>query len=543
VGTTAPENAGLVISESYIGADLLVKWSLSNFHLMGGANLGTPVHDPWYAYDTRIEAATQDPATAHTAVPNFAKFIAGLKGGLGYDIPLNTKNTIWLTPEAFFTYSLTNYSQVPGASASNPKDEYYPVTLTGGASLKFALAGPPAVAPPPATPLAATITAHGVMADGSITAEPVSPQQALHTRASLPLLPYVFFDDHAAAINARYSRSGATGFSEQSALAGKDALEANHDVLDVVGSRLKNNPTWNIKLTGTNMNSGDEKNDITLSKARATAVADYLTSTWGIDPSRITVDQRNLPELPTNPITEPGRQENRRVEISSNAAELTAPIKIEDRQAQSVGPTTIKYDITVTPDPSVHTYTNWTITLDKDGVQIGSPMSGTGAPPASTTSDIPDASKYMNQPIHYALSVTDDQGQTAHAENYTRIVPKTVDRDNLEKYAMLSFDFDRAEINQRARQMLQLISESVSRSATGVTIDGYCDQTGTPEYNQTLSEARANAAVTALRSMTSLPSNVTVRGHGFRDLKFDNNLPEGRQLDRRVEFTIEHSSQ
>lgn len=528
-------NAPLVLSEAELGADLLFKYAFSNFHVMAGANLSTPIHDMWYAHSQAIE----DAVSQKNVVPNAAKFLAGLKGGVGYDIPLNAKNTIWLTPEAFFTYALTDYVQDPNPPSNNR--ELFPLILSGGASLKFALSGPPA-APPP-TPIAATITAHGVNPDGSITAEPVSPQQALHTRQSIPLLPYVFFDDHSAAIAARYSRSGATGFSEQSALAGKDALEANHDVLDVIGERLKNNPTWNIRLVGTNMNAGDEKNDITLSKARAQAVADYLQSTWNIEPSRITIDQRNLPELPTNPLTEPGRQENRRVEIYSNAAELTAPIKIENRQALNVGPTEVRYDMSVTPDPSTHTYTNWTITLDKDGQQLGSPMSGTGAPPATTTSDIPDAAKYMNQPIHYSLTVTDDQGQTAHADGYTRIVPKTVDRDNLEKYAMLSFDFDRAEINQRARQMLQLISESVSRDATGLQIDGYCDQTGTEQYNQALSEARANAAVGALRSMTSLPSNVTVRGHGFHDLKFDNNLPEGRQLDRRVEFSIEHSSQ
>ena len=108
---------------------------------------------------------------------------------------------------------------------------------------------------------------------------------------------------------------------------------------------------------------------------------------------------------------------------------------------------------------------------------------------------------------------------------------------------MLSFDFDKAEINQRARQMLELISESISREATGLQIDGYCDSTGTVPYNQSLSEARANSAVTTLRSMTSLPSNVTVHGHGVRDPKFPNDLPEGRQLNRRVEFTIEKSSQ
>src|SRR5581483_4008171 len=319
-GSTQP----LVISQAEIGADLLFKYAFSNFHVMAGANLSTPIHTPWFAHSTNISDAADHTMANSGAIPNYSKFLAGLKGGVGYDIPLNARNTIWLTPEAFFTYSVTDYISDPNPPSNNR--ELFPITLSGGASLKFALAGPPA-APPP-TPLAATITAHGVMPDGSMVADLVSPQQALHTRASIPLLPYIFFDNGSAVISTRYSRSGATGYSEQTALAGKDALDANHEVMDVVGERMKNNPSMTCRIVGTNSNSGEERNNIGLSKARAEAVADYLKNTWGIAPDRITIDQRDLPELPTNPVTKAGMEENRRVEISSTDPDLTAPIKI-----------------------------------------------------------------------------------------------------------------------------------------------------------------------------------------------------------------------
>lgn len=536
-GTADPTvgNLGMVISQAEIGADLLFKYAFSNFHVMAGANLSTPIHDPYYAHSQTIE----DAVNQKNVIPNYAKFLAAIKGGVGYDIPLNSPSTIWLTPEAFFSYPVTDYVQDPNPGSNNR--ELFPVTLSGGASLKFALAGPPA--PPPPTPIAATVSAHGVMPDGSLTADLVSPQQSNVTRQSIPLLPYIFFDDGSADIAARYNRSGSTGFNTQTDLAGKDALDANHDVLDVIGERLKDNPSMSITITGTNSNSGKERDDITLSKARAQAVASYLENTWGIAADRITIDQRNLPELPTNPVTNAGREENRRVELASTSTDLTAPIKIENKQAVNVGATTVRYDMTVTPDPTMHTYTGWTVTLDKDGVQLAPPLTGTGAPPASTTEDVPNAANFVGQPVHYTLTVTDDKGQTAHADGYTRIEAKTVNNNNLERYGMLSFDFDKADINARARQMLSLISESINNGATGVKIDGYCDATGTPEYNQTLSEARANAAVTALRSMTLLPANVTVQGHGLRDPRFTNDLPEGRQLNRRVEFTIEKASQ
>ncbi len=514
----------LSLSMHYIGLDALVKYEFSNLHVLGGVNFSGPLNGVSY---------TNGGNTGKLI--NSAGIVANLKLGLGYDIPLNSTNTIWLTPEALFSYPLASY-------ATNTPFDVDPATISLGVSLKFALAEPPPPPPPP-QPISATISAHGVMPDGSPAPNLVSPQQAIHNRSSVPLLPYIFFDEGSSVIPSRYGQSGATGFSEESSLEGKDALQANHAVMDVYGSRMKNNPSMTIKLTGTNSNSRDEKNNIELSKARATAVADYLENTWGISPSRITIDQRNLPEIPTNPVTKAGMAENRRVEITSNNGDLTAPVKIENRQAVSVGATTVKYDIKLSPDPSMHNYKSWTITLDKDGQQLAPPLSGTGAPPATTTEDVPNAQQNANQPIHYAITVTDDKGQTTQADGYTKIEAKTVDHNNLEKYAMLSFDFDKADINPRARQMLDLIGESISAGATGVKIDGDCDSTGTPEYNQTLSEARANGAITALRTMTSLPANVTAQGHGINDPKFPNDLPEGRQLNRRVEFTIQKSGQ
>jgi outer membrane protein OmpA-like peptidoglycan-associated protein len=520
----------LLLSIADIGADLLAKYSFSNFHVMGGLTFSVPIQAISYTNGTNDSGKT---VTGN--LPSYSKFLAGIKVGAGYDIPMNSDNTIWLSPEAFFNFPLGNY-------ASNDGFVVNPATISLGVSLKFALAKPEPP-PPPLAPISATITVHGVNPDGSPTNDLVSPQQAIHNRSSVPLLPYIFFDEGSSVIPSRYGQSGATGFSEESALSGKDAIQANHEVMDVIGSRMKNNPSMTVKLTGTNSNTKEEKNNIELSKARAMAVANYLENTWGISPSRITIDQRDLPEIPTNPVTKAGMAENRRVEITSNNNDLTAPVKIENRQNVSVGATTVRYDVTITPDPAKRNYKSWSISLDKDSVPIAPALSGSGAPPATTTQDVPNAKQYLNQPVHYSLTVTDSAGNVGHADGFTQIKAKTVDHDNLEKYGMLSFDFDKQDINPRARQMLDLIGESISNGATGVKIDGYCDSTGSAEYNQVLSEARANSAVTALRSMTSLPANVRAQGHGINNPKFPNDLPEGRQLNRRVEFTIEKNGQ
>jgi outer membrane protein OmpA-like peptidoglycan-associated protein len=360
----------------------------------------------------------------------------------------------------------------------------------------------------------------------------------MHTRSSMPLLPYLYFENGKSDIPVRYERMGATGFSVTS-LAGKNAEDANHHILDVVGQRLKENPQANITLTGTNANAGAEKGNITLSRTRAQQVRDYLVNTWGIDAGRVTVDARNLPEIPTNPVTAAGMEENRRVEFTSNDSRITAPIKIEQRETMPGGETIIRYETAFEPEGLG--FKSWKIMLFNNNVQIGQTLESKGAPPKVQTMTIPNAIDLINVPLHYRLEAIDSFDRVLSDEGMTRIVPATIERSNLEKFAMLYFDFDRADINEHARQMLELISESISRDARVVKIDGFTDFTGSEEYNQDLSEARANSAATYIRAMTTLPAATNVTGHGERDPKFNNDLPEGRQLNRRCEFTIEKS--
>ena len=86
-----------------------------------------------------------------------------------------------------------------------------------------------------------------------------------------------------------------------------------------------------------------------------------------------------------------------------------------------------------------------------------------------------------------------------------------------------------------------MIGESINRDAQAVNINGYCDITGTDEYNQALSERRAQSAANALTGSARMPSAVSVAAHGENDPKFTNELPEGRQLNRRVEVEIAKS--
>ena len=71
-----------------------------------------------------------------------------------------------------------------------------------------------------------------------------------------------------------------------------------------------------------------------------------------------------------------------------------------------------------------------------------------------------------------------------------------------------------------------------------VQVEGYTDSTGTPAYNQTLSENRADAVKNFLISNGVPAENVTSQGYGATNFVADNGTPAGRQQNRRVNMVV-----
>jgi outer membrane protein OmpA-like peptidoglycan-associated protein len=528
-GSPATPNPDFAYNLQTVGVDILGKYVFSGFHILFGPSIATIIKKT-YAVGSSSQSSAA--SSSSSDLPGTSSVYAAIGAGAGYDISINSKHSVWLTPEVFYSYPFTNLGPNNGSLKVS--------TLRAALSVKFDIGSEPPPPPPQAQPVSATISAKGILPNGDATNDPIIPEQSSRTRSSMQMLPYIFFDNSSSEIPSRYTRQGSTGFSEMQ-LAGKDEMEVNHAAMDIWGSRMKQNPAITIKVTGCNANSGKERNNIELSRARAMAVRDYLVNTWGIDPKRIVVDQRNLPELPTNPVTKAGMEENRRVEITSSDPRINDPVKIENKKTESVGETRVRFETNLKNPDNVN-IASWKITMDQNGIPVGTVEGGNGAPPKVYSAVIPDAAKYADQPVHCQIEITDANGKKTVAECMTRVVKKTVEHANLEKYAMLSFDFDKSEVNERAQKMINLIGESITMDANGLNVNGFCDNTGADDYNQALSEARAAAAVDALRAATHLPANTNVNGHGKRDPKFVNELPEGRMLNRRVEVEIAKSN-
>ncbi|CAM1367623.1 conserved membrane hypothetical protein [Tenacibaculum litoreum] len=73
---------------------------------------------------------------------------------------------------------------------------------------------------------------------------------------------------------------------------------------------------------------------------------------------------------------------------------------------------------------------------------------------------------------------------------------------------------------------------------TNIVIYGYTDSTGSVEYNQTLSEKRANSVRNYLASKGLNNSRFETKGLGVKDPIATNDTAEGRSKNRRVEFAI-----
>lgn len=103
------------------------------------------------------------------------------------------------------------------------------------------------------------------------------------------------------------------------------------------------------------------------------------------------------------------------------------------------------------------------------------------------------------------------------------------------------FDFNKATLKfPQSQEALQAAYQILKDNPTiRVEIQGHTDNIGSEEYNQKLSERRAWAVVNYLvQQMGVDAARLTARGYGESMPKASNDTPEGRALNRRVEFVV-----
>ena len=101
------------------------------------------------------------------------------------------------------------------------------------------------------------------------------------------------------------------------------------------------------------------------------------------------------------------------------------------------------------------------------------------------------------------------------------------------------FDFNKYTLKPQARERLAKISGIIlAYPDLKLHIEGYTDSIGGDEYNQELSEKRAEAVRGYLVSQGVTPDDVSAAGLGKADPVADNSTAAGRKLNRRVEMVV-----
>ncbi len=106
----------------------------------------------------------------------------------------------------------------------------------------------------------------------------------------------------------------------------------------------------------------------------------------------------------------------------------------------------------------------------------------------------------------------------------------------------VNFAFDKSNLNDSARSVLEGVAEQVRRNADRVTrviVAGHTDSVGPERYNQRLSERRAAAVVGYLTGKGVESGVIESLGFGESSPIASNKNSDGRARNRRVEITFQ----
>jgi outer membrane protein OmpA-like peptidoglycan-associated protein len=467
--------------------------------------------------------------------------------GAGYDImvsPATSTTKVSISP---FVSFLPYFGQEPRTIES-----WSVTTLRAGIALKFGKGKKLAPKEVAITPLPVPTPVHDFIF--SVRAPKAIPQNR-QVSESLPLSNSVFFDDGSTRVPVRYtmlSKDQANAFRETQLqneqtdnLTGRSARQLNvyHNILNILGDRLRSNPGAIITLSGASAKGPAE------GKMFAESVKQYLVDVFGIDAARITVQGRTKPMIPSE---QPGatkqllllRAGDRRVDMSSTSPELLTevggdmmnPVQINAMQADP-----LDSNVVFSTDSARQLLKSWSVAVtdEKGAVQHYGPYT-------SDQESIPGASILGNNPEgDYKVVMTGETktGLPVQKESTVHLTRQNEAPSKGLRYSIL-YDFDKSNSTPRYNKFLtDVVSASIADGST-VIIHGHTDIIGEEEHNMKLSKNRALDVqhilerALAKAGKTNVKFETTGFGENAGNAPFENNTPEERVYNRTVIIDI-----
>ncbi len=378
-------------------------------------------------------------------------------------------------------------------------------------------------------------------------------------KETFPLRNYVFFDLGSTKIPSRYvllTKDQVSDFKEDQLevyeistlkARSKQQLIVYYNVLNILGDRMGKNPSSAITLVGASEKGPED------GKLMAESVKKYLTDIFSINASRISIEGRSKPKLPSE---QPGgvlelellRQDDRRVSIESNSPALLmefqsgpfAPLKPVVITTRQEAP--LDSYVTFHVEGAEEYLSSWSLEIvDEQGeLQNFGPFS-------QEVVSLPGKS-ILNQRLKADYQVT-MVGTTKTDRIVRREVPvhmvlwtPPTGEEGMRFSVIFEFN-DSRSIRIYEKYLTEVVAPLIPDNAT-VNIHGYTDIIGSEKTNQQLSMARANDAKRIFENALSKTGrkNVKLEVYGFGEdenlSQFDNNLPEERFYNRTVIIDI-----
>lgn len=101
------------------------------------------------------------------------------------------------------------------------------------------------------------------------------------------------------------------------------------------------------------------------------------------------------------------------------------------------------------------------------------------------------------------------------------------------------FETGKSSLQPTAKANIEKLSRILNKyEDTNILIEGHTDSDGTEEFNQTLSEARANSVSNYAKGQGVTGQRITTAGYGELQPIASNETTDGKRLNRRVEIAI-----
>jgi outer membrane protein OmpA-like peptidoglycan-associated protein len=519
----------------------------SNFYLFGGPRFAFNMAKS-FTYHLGVNPDFPDQLTTpdiNGDFSNIKKTLISMQIGAGYDIPISSQNHPMQFVFSPFVSFQPYFRQSPRSS-----ETWNITTLRVGAALKFGVGHR----------ILASADRENILPNVAFSVNaPKNIPTSRKVREIFPLRNYIFFDLGSTDIPNRYellTKDQVKDFKEDQLdlfapknLSGRSNRQmiVYYNVLNILGDRLGKNPSAQINLVGSSEKGIED------GKAMAQSVRNYLSTVFGIADSRMTIEGRSKPKLPSE---QPNstldldllREGDRRVSIESTAPSLlmefqggpNANLKPVEIIALQEAP--LDSYVTFNVKGANEAFTSWYLeSRDETGkLQTFGPYN----------------KEQITMPGIYIM------GKRPEGNYKFTMIGRTKDRATIKRDALahmvlwtpvklqegmrfsVIFEFDESKaITIYEKYLTEIVAPKIPKGGN-VIIHGYTDNIGDETYNLNLSLARAQEVKSILSKSlaNSGRSDVTFEVYGFGEdtnlSPFDNRFPEERFYNRTVIIDI-----